>query len=169
MFPSEAAILMALAVTRDSGKKFLNRPMDVVGEYVGYLCNSLVSRGYLKMSKSGEYQLTPEGEEVARQLARTHEALRDFLIEVLRLPRKEAEENACRMEHAVDDEVLERIVQYLEFTDSCPRRKIRWLEEVGYVCQLTDCNVECEKCELAAPRAETGKDRVASAEPSESK
>ena len=63
MFPSEMAILMAIAVTRDSGKKLLTRPMDVVGEYVGYLCDSLVSRGYLRRNGSREYQLTSKGRE----------------------------------------------------------------------------------------------------------
>ena len=63
MFPSEMAILMAIAATRDSGKKLLTRPMDVVGEYIGYLYDSLVSRGYLKRDSSREYQLTPRGRE----------------------------------------------------------------------------------------------------------
>jgi len=63
MFPSEMAILMAIAVTSDSGKKLLNRPMDVVGIYIGYLYDSLVRRGYLKKGGSREYQLTPKGSE----------------------------------------------------------------------------------------------------------
>ena len=71
MFPSEMAILMAIAVTRDAGKKLLNRPMDVVGEYIGYLYDSLVSRGYLKRGGSSGYQLTPKG----------REALFEFLYE----------------------------------------------------------------------------------------
>ncbi len=71
MFPSEMAILMAIASTRDSGKKLLTRPMDVVGEYIGYLCDSLVSRGYLKKDGSREYRLTSKG----------REALFEFLYE----------------------------------------------------------------------------------------
>ncbi len=63
MFPSEMAILMAIASTRDCGKKLVTRPMDVVGEYIGYLYDSLVSRGYLKRGGSREYQLTPKGKE----------------------------------------------------------------------------------------------------------
>ncbi len=61
MFPSEMTILMAIVSTRDSGRKLLTRPMDVVGEYIGYLCDSLVKRGYLKKDGSGEYQLTRQG------------------------------------------------------------------------------------------------------------
>ncbi|MFC1897856.1 hypothetical protein ACFLX8_04780 [Chloroflexota bacterium] len=61
MFPSEMAILMALAATSDSGKKLLTRPMDVVGIYIGYLYDSLVRRGYLKKDGSRDYQLTSKG------------------------------------------------------------------------------------------------------------
>ena len=63
MFPSEMVILMAIAATRDAGKKLLARPMDVIGEYVGYLCDSLVRRGYLKGNRSRGYQITLKGRE----------------------------------------------------------------------------------------------------------
>ena len=63
MFPSEMVILMAIAVNRDSGRKLLTRPMDVTGEYIGYLYDSLVSRGYLRGNKARGYQLTPMGME----------------------------------------------------------------------------------------------------------
>ena len=64
MFPSEMLILMASAAARDSSKKLLANRMDVVDEYIGYLYDSLVKRGYLKRSSSGEYQLTSMGNEV---------------------------------------------------------------------------------------------------------
>ena len=63
MFPGEAAMLMAIAATRDSGKKLLTRPMDVVGEYIGYLYDSLINRGFLKRDGSTGYQLTRKGKE----------------------------------------------------------------------------------------------------------
>ncbi|MBA7637974.1 hypothetical protein ES703_45623 [subsurface metagenome] len=71
MFPSEMAILLAIAVARDSGKELLTRPADVIGEYIGYLYDSLVRRGYLKAEYSSGYQLTPKGKA----------ALSDFLHE----------------------------------------------------------------------------------------
>jgi predicted transcriptional regulator len=63
MLPSEMIILMAIVVNRNTGKKLLTRPMDVTGEYIGYLYDSLVSRGYLKGHRSTGYQLTPIGRE----------------------------------------------------------------------------------------------------------
>jgi len=72
MFPSEMVILMAIAKAGDSGEKLLSRPMDVVGEYIGYLYNSLVTRGYIQQRNSPRgYQLTIRGKR----------ALFDFLHE----------------------------------------------------------------------------------------
>ena len=63
MFPSEMVILMAIAVGKDTGKELLTRPMDVTGEYVGYLYNSLVNLDYLRGSKLTGYRLTSKGRE----------------------------------------------------------------------------------------------------------
>jgi predicted transcriptional regulator len=61
MLPSEMIILMAIVVNQKTGKELLSRPMDVTGEYIGYLFNSLVNRGYLKQNGLHTYQLTPIG------------------------------------------------------------------------------------------------------------
>ena len=61
MFPSEMVILMAIVVAEGSSNKLLTRPMDVTSEYLGYLCNSLVKRGYLGRNSSTGYQLTHKG------------------------------------------------------------------------------------------------------------
>ena len=64
MFPSEMVILMAIALTGDTGKKLLPRPADVMGEYIGNLYDSLVTRGYLKENGYRRYQLTLKGSQV---------------------------------------------------------------------------------------------------------
>ena len=63
MFPSEMVILMAIAMNKDTGKKLLSRPMDVTGDYISYLYNSLVNRGYLRGNKLTGYKLTSIGTE----------------------------------------------------------------------------------------------------------
>ena len=56
-------ILMAIAVGKAAGKELLNRLMDVTGEYIGYLYNSLVSRNYLKRGNLNGCQLSSKGRE----------------------------------------------------------------------------------------------------------
>ena len=73
MFPSEMVILMAIAINKDAGKKLLNRPTDVTGEYIGYLYNSLVNRGYLKGNKATGYKLTSAGDEALLEFLHKNE------------------------------------------------------------------------------------------------
>ena len=61
MFPSEIAILVAIVTDKHSGKQLLNRPTDVIGEYIGYLYNSLVNRGLIKGNRSKGFRLTAKG------------------------------------------------------------------------------------------------------------
>ena len=63
MFPSEMVILMEIVEAGEFGRRLINNPMDITGEYIGYLYNSLVRRGYLKGNNSKGYQLTPQGRE----------------------------------------------------------------------------------------------------------
>jgi len=83
MFPSEMVILMAIAVAGEANKKLLTRPMDVTGEYIGYLYGSLVRRGYLKESSSRGYQLTPKGRQAVFEFLHKNKARVKAMIETL--------------------------------------------------------------------------------------
>jgi len=78
--------------------------------------------------------LTASGERIARDVVRRHETLRAFLGKVLGVPPAEADEGACRMEHAVSGPILDRIVKFVEYFENCPANDVRWDEEIGYFC-----------------------------------
>ena len=61
MFPTELVILMAIAKAGAVSKKLVTRSMGIPDEYIGYLYNSLVRRGYIKGNGSRGYQLTSSG------------------------------------------------------------------------------------------------------------
>ena len=98
MFPSEMVILMAIAVTRDSGKKLLARPMDITGEYVGYLYNSLVKRGYIKSKGFRGYQLTPEGKKALIEFLRDNKTTVKETITTLQQLNIEVNQNIDELE-----------------------------------------------------------------------
>lgn len=85
MFPSEMVILMAIAANRNTGKKLLNRPMDVTGEYIGYLYDSLVNRGYLKGHRSTGYQLTAIGRKALVVFLHKNETMAKDVVKRLHL------------------------------------------------------------------------------------
>jgi DtxR family Mn-dependent transcriptional regulator len=90
--------------------------------------------------------LTPEGGRVAQRIIHRHEVLKDFISRVLGLEESIAEQNACRMEHAASEQVLDRLAQFIDFIRVCPRIDIRWIEETGYFCRRPDTQEDCQRC-----------------------
>lgn len=83
MFPGEMVILMAIEVAGDSVKRLLNRPMDVSGQYINSLYQSLVRRGYLKGNKYRGYELTTMGRQALAEFLRRNESRVQDLVRTL--------------------------------------------------------------------------------------
>lgn len=78
--------------------------------------------------------LTEDGERIALDVVRRHETLSEFFTKVLGLPTEEAEHEACRMEHATSRIVLERLVKFVEYFETCPMNNVRWDDSMGFFC-----------------------------------
>jgi len=97
--------------------------------------------------------LTDRGRELAEQISHRHHALRRFLADVLGLDSDAADANACRMEHAVDDELLERLIRFAEFIHRCPRAGEDWITRFTQHCRNAANEQDCGKCVEAAAEA----------------
>jgi DtxR family Mn-dependent transcriptional regulator len=79
--------------------------------------------------------LTAKGLEAARRVKRKHRLLEVFLTRVLRMGRKTAHAEACRMEHALSDEAEEALCRSLHGPRSCPDGD-----------PIPPCNVDVASC-----------------------
>ena len=95
---------------------------------------SLAEKELVNYAPYDTITLTASGEAIAKDVVKRHETLRAFLGKVLALPAAEADEGACRMEHAISGEILDRIVKFVEYFEKCPANDIRWDNEIGYFC-----------------------------------
>jgi len=68
------------------------------------------------------------------------------MAKVLAIDEPEADKAACQMEHSVPRQVLERLLQYVEFVDLCPRGGYKWVADLGFHCGRDDTTGACEKC-----------------------
>jgi DtxR family Mn-dependent transcriptional regulator len=73
--------------------------------------------------------LTEKGREKALRIVMSHQVLRYFLEDVLAVEEERAEDTACRMEHAVDREVIERFVCFLAFINNTGQTSKKWIDE----------------------------------------
>ena len=79
--------------------------------------------------------LTPRGQTLAQKVLDKHNLLTSFLADVLNVDPSAAEENACRMEHVVDDIVLERMSALAEFIQECPMGGSEWIKKFSDYCR----------------------------------
>lgn len=107
---------------------------------------SLAAKGLVNYAPYDIITLTVDGNRVAMDVIRRHEALQCFLEKVLSVESKEAEEAACKMEHDISPKILERLVQFLDFVDNCPIGGARWSESKGFICKHKEVFGDCEKC-----------------------
>lgn len=70
--------------------------------------------GYIDMADNGPIFLTEKGREKAMQIYHRHCILTEFLEKITKVPREQAEENACRIEHILDEDVFQGIQKYMK-------------------------------------------------------
>ncbi len=88
--------------------------LDVGKSAVTAALKSLAKRELVNYDPYQFITLTDRGRELAKEVARRHQVLRRFMTEILGLEAEVAEANACRMEHVVDNVVLQRLIDFAE-------------------------------------------------------
>ena len=90
--------------------------------------------------------LTDSGERIALDVIKRHVTLSEFLEKVLGLSAADSDEGACRMEHAINVQILDRLVKFVEYFESCPVNDVMWDEEEGFFCGKSDKEKDGHSC-----------------------
>ncbi len=90
----------------------LNFSKPSVSRAMGILKNE----GMITMDEIGQISLTPEGRKKAESIYERHKTITAFLSRTLCLDPSLTEEDACRMEHILSQEVFEKMKEYVEKT-----------------------------------------------------
>lgn len=142
---SRLAVKKGVARARD-----IARSLSVHKSTVTAALRSLAEKGYINYTPYEIITLTAKGQKTADQIVQRHEIIKRFLVDVLATDEKIAEQNACRMEHVIDRQVLDRLLNFADFVKSCPRGGNKWLKGFTYYCRDGIDGNRCEKClELA--------------------
>lgn len=108
--------------------KDIARRMDVKMPTVSSMLKTLNDRGLVHYEKYEYIELTKSGTRVGKEMRRRHEVLNQFLTEILKVDTKVADEEACKMEHALSAETLDRLMDFMEFIQVCPRAGESWFD-----------------------------------------
>ncbi len=122
--------------------------MEVAMSSVTGALRHLAQHGLVNYDPYEYITLTEDGRKVAAEIVRRHTILKSFLVNVLSVAGPEAEEAACKMEHAITGEVLERLLRFAEFVEVCPRAGTDWIRDFSSYCENGTNAEMCVKCLL---------------------
>lgn len=124
------AILQLTEENRVARSKEIAETLNVTKASVTGALRQLKANGLVNHSPYSYITLTDEGARIAREVTRRHKILADFLFRVLGLDEKSADENACRIEHAIDQDVLDRLIEFVAYLDSDNPDVHQWLAAI---------------------------------------
>jgi len=107
---------------RDVAKFLGVRMASVIGALKG-----LVEKNLVVHERYGYIELTPQGTLMAQEIYEKHRTLFQFFHQMLGVNPEIAEQDACRLEHHISRETLERFLKFIQFVEDCPEGEPLWL------------------------------------------
>lgn len=99
----------------------LARKLNISRASVSEALSKLAAKKYIDYSSYGLISLTQSGIHEAAKIYRKHNLLKDFFEQILGVEKTEAEENACKIEHIISQEILDKISLFMDFYVSNPK------------------------------------------------
>jgi DtxR family transcriptional regulator, Mn-dependent transcriptional regulator len=92
--------------------KDISRYVKVSMPSVHTALHVLEDRGFIRHEKYGYVELTYKGENRAKEIYASHILLTEFLSGILGVPTEIAQQDACKIEHVISNETLNRIAVF---------------------------------------------------------
>lgn len=102
------------AGTEPVGMSEVAKVLGISKPSVSRAVRTLKLKSLVIQEKYGKIILTPKGESVAKEIYSKHRMLSEFFMNVLGVSEKVAEIDACKIEHLLSTETLEKIKKILK-------------------------------------------------------
>jgi DtxR family Mn-dependent transcriptional regulator len=127
------------------GKEIAKR-LKVSRASVTEALRALSKKGLVNYEPYEVITLTEKGKEVAEDVIRRHEALKEFFVKILAIDATIAEESACRIEHAAPPEVIDRLIRFVKFIEVCPRGGADLIKGFSEYFERVGTKESCAEC-----------------------
>ncbi len=106
----------------------------------------LREKGYINYEPYGNITLTSLGEKAVIIKKYRHNTITKFLNKVLDIDLEKAEYNAEQIEYSMTDDVLSRLVNFLDFMDQCSCSEPKWIKSCKSTLEDGKLNEKCKSC-----------------------
>jgi len=125
--------------------KQLSEMLGVKMPSVTSALKKLSEQELVEHERYGHIKLTPEGDELARDVICRHEALTRFFAQALGIDRVTAEEDACKIEHVISPLSMDRLTKFVEFIEACPLGGASFPSRYEYYLEHGELPRECSR------------------------
>ena len=123
----------------------LAQQLEVKDPSVVTAIKKLAGQGLVRHESYRHVELTPQGFKLAQEIHNRHKLLFRFLHSFLGLNEDTAENDACAMEHWLSAQTIARIIDLLEFMETCPsEEEPRWLLAFRHFTATGDLPQSCQ-------------------------
>lgn len=126
--------------------KDISARLAVSGASVTEALRALSRKGLINYAPYEVITLTDEGREIAEDVIRRHTSLKQFFTDVLAVDEAIAEEAACKIEHSAPPEIIDRMVEFIQFLSACPRGGKDLISGFANFCQHGRTRDNCADC-----------------------
>ncbi|MHC4885807.1 MAG: metal-dependent transcriptional regulator [Planctomycetota bacterium] len=127
----------------------ISRALNVHKSSVTGALKALTKLELIHYEPYGHITLTEIGRRKAEDIVRRHETLKGFFHQVLGIEGEEAEEAACRMEHATSRGVVNRLILLGEFLERSGKEGVAWKNEFQDFCHEVESQQEAHRQDQA--------------------
>ncbi len=124
-----------------------------VAKHLGYggattadAIKKLKEKGYVNYEPYGNITLTSLGEKTVIIKKYRHNTITKFLNKVLDIDLEKAEYNAEQIEYSMTDDVLSRLVSFLDFMEQCSCSEPKWMKSCKSTLETGELNEKCKSC-----------------------
>jgi DtxR family Mn-dependent transcriptional regulator len=129
--------------------------LDIGLSSVTEMFQKLDSEGFLNYEKYSGVTLTHKGTKVVKDLKKKHDTLKEFL-EILGIDSETADTEACKIEHVVDTETIQKLLKFVKFV-KFQKINPRWLDHFKHYedsGELIECTINCiESCPVHSKKS----------------
>jgi DtxR family Mn-dependent transcriptional regulator len=114
------AIYILQEVAGETGVTQIANRLGLSKSTVSERLKDLAAAGLVSAGQYTQVSLTKEGEKLGKILTHKHRIIEVFLNSVLLVPKDKVHMEAERLEHAVSDDVIQRLEKFLKYPTSDP-------------------------------------------------
>lgn len=114
---------------------------------VSLVLNQLQKKDLVDRRQYGHITLTKSGRRLGNELWKRHEAITLFLQDVLGVPEKVAELDACKIEHDLSHQTWKELRRFVDVLQHCPHNRKDDFSRYARCGKFAAGDLDCETCQ----------------------